>query len=146
MKNLILVLIKSFFVLAWITSHSAQASDINTFNVTDYQNIITQQNNEFIMLFWSIECSPCIKEMRSISTLSKKQRNRFVFVATDGDDFIQEVSNTIKSLNLEKENNWVFSSIATEEIINTIDSSWYGETPRSYYFDKDKKRTRLVNQ
>ena len=146
MKNLISSLIKLMLVLAWILPCSTQASDIKTFNVTDYKNIITQQNNEFIMLFWSIECSPCIKEMRSISTLPKKQRDRFVFISTDGDEFIQEVSNTLNSLNLEKENNWIFSSAVTEDIINTIDSNWYGETPRSYYFDKDKKRTRVVNQ
>jgi len=146
MKYIFSDLLKLSFVLFWTISHSAQASDIKIFNVTDYKNIIGQQNNEFIMLFWSVECSPCINEMRSISTLSKKQRNKFIFISTDGDEFMHEVSNTLNSLDLEKEKNWVFSSAATEEIINTIDSSWYGETPRSYYFDREKNRTRMINR
>jgi len=145
MKHILSGVLKTNLILFWIISHSAEASDVKTFNVTDYENIISQQNDEFVMLFWSMECSPCIKEMRSISGLSTKQRNRFVFISTDGDDFKQEVNNTLNNLGLEKEKNWVFNSASTDEIINTIDSSWYGETPRSYYFDKEKNRTRLVN-
>lgn len=146
MKNMISGLLKLTLILLWTTSYSAESSDIKIFNVADYKNIVSQQNNEFVMLFWSIDCSPCIKEMRSISALSKKQRSKFVFISTDGDEFKQEVSNVLTRLDLEKEQNWVFSSASTDDIINAVDNSWYGETPRSYYFDKEKNRTRLFTR
>jgi len=135
-------------ILIFLSSvtHSAENITIKLFNASDYKEIINQQNNEFVMLFWSIECSPCLKEMRAISKLNKKERNRFVFIATDGHELQKEISNTIHSMDLEGEQNWVFNSNSTEEIINTIDNSWYGETPRSYYFDKEKIRRLLVNR
>lgn len=142
--------LKSLFIILYVFSTALCAAELNNikvFNPNDYNNVINQQNNKpFIMLFWSVDCSPCLKEMHHISRLTKENRNKFIFISTDGHEMTSDINNVLFKLDLEKEKNWVFNSDFTEHIISTVDKSWYGETPRSYYFDKDKKRTLVANQ
>lgn len=147
MNNILPGSILLFHILFGSVVYASESNSIKTFNSSDYSNIIkSREKTPFIMLFWSIECSPCLKEMHNISKLSKKERDQFIFIATDGHEMKQEISNVLSTLDLEKENNWVFNSNSSEAIISTIDKRWYGETPRSYYFDKNKKRSQLKNE
>lgn len=147
MKNILSSSALILYLLFGSGAYASEPNNIKTFNSSDYSNIINNRDNTpFIMLFWSIECSPCLKEMDNISKLSKKERDQFIFIATDGHEMKQEINNVLSTLDLEKENNWVFNSASSDAIISTIDSRWYGETPRSYYFDKNKKRSQLTNK
>lgn len=147
MKNILSSSALIIHLLFGSGAYAFEPNSIRIFNSSDYRNIINNRDNTpFIMLFWSIECSPCLKEMDNISKLSKKERNQFIFIATDGHEIKQEINDVLSNIGLEKENNWVFNGDSSEAIIGTIDSSWYGETPRSYYFDKNKKRSQLTNK
>jgi len=97
------------------------------------------------MMFWSIDCPPCLSEMKKISTLSENEKNKFVFIATDGHELKKEISNLLHQLDLENQNNWVIKSNGIDQITSVIDKRWYGETPRSYSFDKEGQRTLLKN-
>ena len=146
MKKILSTILFLSITILVAPSYASKLSTIQTFNSSDYKSIIKNQHNKpFIMLFWSIDCSPCLKEMSEISKLSKDKRDKFIFISTDGHEMKQEISNLLFSRDLEKENNWVFNSDETERIISIIDKHWYGETPRSYYFDKNKKRSLLKN-
>ena len=81
--------------------------------------------------------------MEIISKLDDSKRKEYIFVSTDGDKFITEVKSLLETLNLDSEKNWIFDSNSTQKIISTVDKKWYGETPRSYYFNSKKIRTRI---
>lgn len=140
---------KFIIVLAGLTllasrPQPADAADLQIFNYTDYTKLIEQQHNRpFTMMFWSMDCAPCLKKMNQISKQSEDRRNDYIFISTDGDEMITEVTDTLKQMNLLQANNWIFNSAQTQQIISTVDTQWYGETPRSYFFDARQKRTRL---
>lgn len=132
-------------ILFYINTSSALSSevdiDLKIFTVNSYQEIINQQQDKsFYLLFWSIECAPCLQEMQHISTLSAEIKKQYIFVATDGNEFKQEITAVLKEINLEQANHWVYNSNESEQIISTIDKRWYGETPRQYFFDKGIRR------
>jgi len=145
MKKLLLITAILISLLSTGYNLASTNNPIKVFHSYDYQTIVKNKTKPFVMMFWSIDCSPCLSEMRKISTLSANEKKKFVFISTDGHELKKEIGNLLHQLDLENENNWVFNSNDIDEIISVIDKRWYGETPRSYYFDKKNHRTLLKN-
>ena len=143
----ILLLITSILISILSVSHSTASTNnpIRVFHSYDYETIVKNKTKPFVMMFWSIDCPPCLSEMKKISTLSENEKNKFVFIATDGHELKKEISNLLHQLDLENQNNWVIKSNGIDQITSVIDKRWYGETPRSYSFDKEGQRTLLKN-
>ncbi len=135
-----------FSILLLLVLHDAigQPLLIKIFYPGSYAKLLESNKGEaFILLFWSIDCAPCLKKLKQISENKIDAKQKFIFVSTDGDDMLVDVAAVIKQLNLEQQVHWVFKSELTPEIINSVDSRWYGEVPRYYYFDKNHQRIRL---
>jgi len=145
MKKTLLITSILFSLLTTGYSLASSNTPIRIFNSDDYETIVKNKAKPFIMMFWSIDCPPCLSEMRKISTLSASEKQKFVFVATDGHELNNEINNLLHQLDLENQNNWVIKSNEIDRITSIIDNRWYGETPRSYYFDKNSQRTLLKN-
>ncbi len=142
MKNLTSVL----FILLLPVSYNAvaQQSFIKTFYPGSYTKLLeNNKGSEFTLLFWSVDCPPCLEKLKLISKTRMYAKQKFVFVSTDGDEMLADVAAVVKQMNLEQQAHWVFKSGLNQEIINSVDSNWYGEVPRNYYFNKNHQRTRL---
>jgi len=94
-------------------------------------------------MFWSVECSPCLKELKHVSENKMYLSQKFIFVSIDNNQSPDQISMMIKKLKLTKQQHWVFQAGKEKEIIDSVDENWYGEVPRNYYFDEDHNRTRL---
>jgi len=142
MKNLASVL---FILLLPVSCNAvAQKSVIKTFYPGSYTKLLeNNKGREFTLLFWSVDCSPCLEKLKLISETRIYAKQKFVFVSTDGDEMLADVAVVVRQMNLEQQAHWVFKSGLTQEIINSVDSSWYGEVPRNYYFNKKHQRIRL---
>ncbi len=117
---------------------------IKTFYPESYAEVLANNKGKaFILLFWSVDCAPCLKKLKQLSEEKIAVKQKFIFVSTDGDDMLVDVAAVIKQLNLEQQVHWVFKSERIPEIINSVDSRWYGEVPRYYYFDNNHQRIRL---
>jgi len=145
MKNLSLITSILFSFLTTGYSLASSNNPIRLFHSNDYETIVKNKTKPFIMMFWSIDCPPCLSEMKKISNLSESEKRKFVFIATDGHELKNEISNLLHQLDLENQNNWVIKSNEIDLITSIIDKRWYGETPRSYYFDTNNQRTLLKN-
>ena len=145
MKKLLLIASTLVSLLNANYSFASTNKPIRVFHSYDYETIVKSKAKPFVMMFWSIDCPPCLSEMRKISTLSASEKNKFVFIATDGHELKNEISNLLHQLDLENQNNWVIKSNEIDQITSIIDKRWYGETPRSYYFDTNSQRTLLKN-
>lgn len=95
----------------------------------------------FVMVFWSLDCAPCYRELAMLGELKKQQpRIELVLVSTDGLAAAEEIQILLKKMGLVDTDSWVFDNHVPERLRFEIDASWYGELPRSYLFSSDHQR------
>ena len=100
------------------------------------------ENQPFILLLWSIDCPPCLKELANIQRLEQQSAPLdIVYVSTDGIEHSADIAKTLKEFQLEERNHWVFDGVMPERLRYVIDPNWYGELPRSYFYNRSHKRT-----
>ena len=117
---------------------------VRTFTPNSYSQLLNENDEkEFTLMFWSVECSPCLKELKHVSENKMYLSQKFIFVSIDNNQSPDQISMMIKKLKLTKQQHWVFQAGKEKEIIDSVDENWYGEVPRNYYFDEDHNRTRL---
>jgi len=90
----------------------------------------------FLLVFWSLDCPACYKEFEVLSHWKENHPNsHLVIVSTDPLDMEDEVQNVLIEYQLTQSNVWIFANEPSAKIRNSIDSTWFGELPRSYFFD-----------
>lgn len=120
------------------------ASSSNKVFEQDSLASITQerQGQPFILLLWSVDCPPCMKELATIQKLEQQFGPLAItYVATDGIDNLSNINKTLKSFQLEQRNHWVFTTHMSDRLRYAIDPNWYGELPRAYFYKDAVNRT-----
>lgn len=133
MKHLMLVL-----SLALFSNISYAAQPLKIFHQDSLDEIKNELKDQpFILLLWSIDCPPCLKELGNIQNLVNQLAPlEIVFISIDGLDHSNEINKTLKEFQLEDGNHWVFSNAMPERLRSAIDPNWYGELPRSYFYNE----------
>lgn len=62
-------------------------------------------------------------------------------VATDSPEQKQEIASTLRHYRLGRAESWVFADSFTDRLRFEVDPQWYGELPRTYFFDADGRST-----
>lgn len=109
------------------------------------------QHKQWLMLLWSVDCPPCFKELAIIQKLQNEHDNlAVVIINTDADDdMTNERIDIIEKFELEKLSNFHFADGKGDQSRFLIDSTWYGELPRSYFVESNGKfhgRSGLVKE
>jgi thiol-disulfide isomerase/thioredoxin len=96
----------------------------------------------FLLSVWSQECGPCMKELAILAGLKDEYpKLNLVLISTDSidntgdnDTLLAELghSNTVDS--------WIYASDQPERLRYSIDKNWFGEMPRSYFYDDQGAR------
>ena len=63
-----------------------------------------------------------------------------VLVSTDSPGDRKELLSVINSKGVANADAWVFSQASSSRLRYEVDRIWYGELPRSYFFDDQQKR------
>lgn len=101
----------------------------------------TRQGKPFILMFWSLDCASCMKDLEALATSVKKHpKLDLVMVSTDEAEFAGEVSDTLAKHKLGQVESWIFSDSNAQRLRYEVDPSWYGELPRSYFYDAGHNR------
>ncbi|MBI5660271.1 MAG: hypothetical protein HZC43_12180 [Nitrosomonadales bacterium] len=58
-----------------------------------------------------------------------------VLIATDSPEQNQEIAQTLQRYRLERAESWVFADSYVERLRFEVDKEWYGELPRTYFFN-----------
>lgn len=97
---------------------------------------------QWLLLLWSVDCPPCFKELAVLSRLAEQQPDlRVVLVNADDDDrLLQERQQIVARYRLDKLPNFHFADGQGSHSRYRIDPQWYGELPRSYFFEADGTR------
>ncbi len=135
MKKLISI---GYIFLSLLVVPNALAADIpfNASTVADLKNLY--HGKKWLMVLWSVECPPCIKELALLEKLVDQNIDLpVVVINTDGDlSLYADRKDLISQFNLDSIKSYYFTDGQTEASRFLVDASWFGELPRSYFFDE----------
>ncbi len=120
----------------------AEQVDVRSFVSGSYQQILSAAANQPLMLVvWSITCSSCLKDMALLNSLHKSHPGlKIVMLATDGAEADAQIQNILQKNELTTVENWNYADENTQKLQYEIDPDWYGELPRTYFFNKSHQR------
>jgi len=111
------------------------------FKTDSYQKLLVDKNQPFLMVMWSLDCPPCIKELTMLGSVYKQYPNlNLVLVSTDSMSRTEDINQLLKDSGLSEIDNRVFSDTSVQHLRYAIDPGWYGELPRSYFHTKNNTR------
>ena len=100
-----------------------------------------QRGKPFILTFWSATCTHCPTELKALGELVRQHpRLNLVIVATDTPAEAPELQRLAQSYGLSGQTHWVFTDAQPERLRYEIDRRWYGELPRTYFYDRQHRR------
>jgi len=109
------------------------------FDKQAWQDIQKQNlHSNWIAVFWSLECPPCFKELKTISSMIKLDPDlKLVLINTDADiEMKSQMDEVIDQYQLNDLILMHFADGRASQNRYEIDPTWYGELPRSYFFNK----------
>lgn len=112
------------------------------FEMTSLEQIKAARSGQpFLLVLWSVDCPPCIKELSQLRSFREEFGARgLVLLSTDGPMEHDLVIRTIAEYGLQDFDNWAFSDNFADRLRYSIDPAWYGELPRAYFYDADHQR------
>ncbi|NOX27128.1 MAG: TlpA family protein disulfide reductase [Gammaproteobacteria bacterium] len=124
------------FVIVYLSISSALANNITLFEESSLADILAQRENRpFILVIWSIDCEPCMKELELLSRLHTTQIHLdVVLISTDGPEQLAEVGAVLHRFAITDLDNWLFANSHSPRLRYQIDKQWYGELPRAYFY------------
>ena len=133
-----------WLLLTCLISINAPAqAEPSAFKSGSYQQILTANANQpFMLVIWSINCSSCLKDMELLSNIHKSRPDlKMIMLAADEPSATEQIQQILEKNQLAGIENWAYADENTQKLQFEIDPKWYGELPRTYYFDKMHQRT-----
>ena len=129
-------------VIPVTANSSSDQSQLSTFLPGSYETILKRyQGRPFLMVFWSLDCPPCFQELTMLGKLIENYPAfNLVLVSTDSPGDRKELLRVINDKGIASAEVWVFSEANSPRIRHDVDRIWYGELPRSYFFDGQQNR------
>ena len=96
------------------------------------------QGQAMILAFWSLDCTYCLGELSTLGEFVKQHpKIKLVLVNADGLSTSEEVAKALKQIQLPTVYEaWQFAEPDEERLRYSVDKAWYGELPRTYYYDR----------
>ncbi len=121
---------------------SSAAAEPKKFLPKSMEQIVNARIGQpFLLILWSVDCPPCMKELVHLQQLKKQFKNgSIVLVSTDSPDMQKDVIKILADHELLSLENWLFDSNFSERLRFQVDPNWYGELPRAYFYNADHQR------
>ena len=114
--------------------------DMNTRKVIEKRYI----DQPLIISFWSIDCPYCIDDLKKLGkALSKNTNVQLITVCVDGKESAKKAERILNQANLPKHEQYQYAEVDEDKLRYSIDPTWYGELPRTYFYDKAHQVTPL---
>lgn len=130
----------ALLLLLWVGNVHAE---LRPFLPGSLQQIQAEQAGKpFILALWSATCIHCPGELKALAELARRHpRLDIVPLATDTPDDATQLASLARGYGLGQKPPWVFADPQPEKLRFEIDRRWYGELPRTYFFDSAHRRT-----
>ena len=114
--------------------------DMNTRKVIEKRYI----DQPLIISFWSIDCPYCIDDLKKLGkALSKNTNVKLITVCVDGKESAKKAERILSQANLPKHEQYQYAEVDEDRLRYNIDPTWYGELPRTYFYDATHQVTPL---
>ncbi len=115
----------------------AAADNFKPFNADSFQEIKSSyEGQEFLLGLWSVDCPPCLVELEFMARiLELNPEIPYVLISTDAIEQREVSAEYLEDLGFTERESWMFADSFVERLRFSIDQNWYGELPRSYFFD-----------
>lgn len=115
------------------------ADNIEPFTIDSFAAIKAQYEGEpFFVSLWSVDCPPCRVELDMLGELVAVDPDlSLVLISTDQISEREYANEILEVAGLDSITSWMFADSFAERLRFTIDPQWFGELPRSYYYDAD---------
>ena len=125
-----------------LSSFTCAEMQLSRFKTDSYKEIIKQyQGDSFLMVLWSVDCTPCIEELPALGKFHQLHpKANVVMVSTDTENQEKDIQQLMNKYGLDDIQQWVFYGDSVQAIRFAIDPVWYGELPRSYFHQEKHKR------
>ncbi len=115
------------------------------------QIVAVHAGKPFIVAMWSLSCTHCGADLDIFGRLANKYPQfDLVLISTDSPEQDAVIQRTLAKYQLVpaakragRVESWVFADSYTERLRFEIDSLWYGELPRTYFYDATGKATAI---
>ena len=126
-------------------SHLSFAYDFMPFDMNTRQVIEKRYIDQpLIISFWSIDCPYCIDDLKKLGkALSKNTNVKLITVCVDGKESAKKAERILSQANLPKHEQYQYAEVDEDRLRYNIDPSWYGELPRTYFYDAAHQVTPL---
>jgi thiol-disulfide isomerase/thioredoxin len=130
-------------VLMLIFPNAASAAEnVRPFTTGTFAKILADREGQpFVLVLWSLECQYCPTEIKMLGELKQTHPHLdVVLIATDTMNDASQLSKRAASYGMESAQQWVFADEMPERLRFEIDRHWYGEVPRTYFYDRKHQR------
>ena len=128
LKILLFLLLFSNFSFAY----EFMPFEINTRNVIEKKYL----NQPLIISFWSIDCPYCIDDLKKLGkALSKNKNVKLITVCVDGKESAKKAERILNLAHLPEHERYQYAEVDEDKLRYSIDPTWYGELPRTYFYD-----------
>jgi thiol-disulfide isomerase/thioredoxin len=130
---------------------TVQADNFKQFTANSFQMIKSSYEGEgFLLGLWSVDCPPCLVELQFMGKLLELNPDiPYVLISTDPIEEREYAAEFLEDFGLTEMESWMFADSFVEKLRFSIDANWYGELPRSYFFDSKhemKSHSGIVSQ
>ena len=133
------------FLLFLFFSHFSFAYDFMPFDMNTRKVIEKRYIDQpLIISFWSIDCPYCIDDLKKLGkALSKNTNVQLITVCVDGKESAKKAERILSQANLPKHEQYQYAEVDEDRLRYNIDPAWYGELPRTYFYDAAHQVTPL---
>ncbi|MCX7066771.1 MAG: hypothetical protein NTW85_03600 [Methylococcales bacterium] len=120
----------------------AESPTLKPFITGSYQQLLSNNSGKpFMLAIWSITCPSCIKDMTVLNAVHKAHPEiNIIMLSTDDIAETIEAQKILTSNQLTDVEQWIYGEENSQKLQFEIDPTWYGELPRTYFFDKTHQR------
>jgi thiol-disulfide isomerase/thioredoxin len=133
------------FLFFLFFSHFSFAYDFMPFDMNTREVIEKRYIDQpLIISFWSIDCPYCIGDLKKLGkALSKNTNVKLITVCVDGKESAKKAERILSQANLPKHEQYQYAEVDEDRLRYNIDPAWYGELPRTYFYDAAHQVTPL---
>lgn len=124
---------------ALLGSAPTLADNIQPFSTGTFTTLKEEFSDKpFVVSLWSVDCLPCRVELEMLGELKKENPDfPLILISTDTFDKHEEATYILEEYGLDQIDSWMFADAFIERLRFSIDPNWYGELPRSYFYNAE---------
>jgi len=124
------------------TTTTIAAFQTQAFISGSYKKILANNIKQpFLLAIWSVNCVSCMKDLALLRDIHKqKPALKIILLAADELSASAQIHGILAKLQLTDLENWVFADGNDQKLRFEIDPKWYGEIPRTYFFNAAQQR------